>query len=421
VNLEHARRIDTWIGLMICAILYAWSRIRALLGGPAQPHILATTPPASDRTPIRPRRVLAMKFYGLGNIIMLLPVVGALRRAFPDAEIDFLTMAGNAPLLERSDVVDRVIPLEVGGYAALAGSLWQSIHSLRSREYDLVLDFEQFTKLSTILAFLTGAPARIGFNTDGQRRGWLLTTRVVYTDSDHMSRIFMRLLRPLGIDTSPAPVQLHTNAQDTAATTRILTHGTRDARHEPVIVVHVGSGPNFYRVPLKRWPLEHFAGLCDALVERHDAAIIFTGQGPEEAELVRRARHLMQHRDVTIDACNQLDIMGLTALLKRATLTIVNDTSVMHLSAAVRTPVVAFFGPTAPIHYGPNSPESLVFYRDLYCSPCLTNYNLKVSRCDNPVCMRTIGVDEVLEGIESRFLSDQAAALPADSRAGATR
>jgi len=421
VNLEHARRIDSWIGLMICAALYAWSRIRALLGGPVQPQILATTPPPTDRGPLPPRRVLAMKFYGLGNIIMLLPVVGALRRAFPDAEIDFLTMAGNAPLLERSGVVNRVIPIEVGGYADLARSLWQSIRHLRSRRYDLVLDFEQFTKLSTILAFLTGAPERIGFNTDGQRRGWLLTTRVVYTDSDHMSRIFMRLLRPLGIDTSPAPVQLQTSARDTAAIARILTNGTRDANHEPVIVVHVGSGPNFYRVPLKRWPLEHFAQLCDALVERHDATIIFTGQGQEEADLVRRARHLMQHRDVTVDACNQLDVMGLTALLKRATVTIVNDTSVMHLSAAVRTPVVAFFGPTAPIHYGPNSPESLVFYRDLYCSPCLTNYNLKVSRCNNPVCMRTIGVDEVLSGIESRFLTDHTVVVAADPRAGAAR
>jgi ADP-heptose:LPS heptosyltransferase len=408
VNLELARRIDSWAGLTICAVLYAWSRVRARLGGPSQPTLLATTPPAADRSPIRPKRVLAIKFYGLGNIIMLLPVLGAVRRAFPGASIDFLTMAGNAPLLERSGVVDRVIPVDVGGYAGLVRSLWGSVRTLRARRYDLVLDFEQFTKLSTILAFLTGAPERIGFNTDGQRRGWLSTTRVVYTDSDHMSRIFMRLLRPLEIDTTPAPPTLRARPEERARAEALLTEAGLDADHSPVIVVHVGSGPNFYRVPLKRWPLDHFARLCDALVERHGAAIVFTGQGHEEAGLTREARRLMKHGDGAIDACNRLDIMELTALLERATLTIVNDTSVMHLAAALRAPLVAFFGPTAPMHYGPGNPESLVFYRDLYCSPCLTNYNLKVSRCDNPVCMRTIGVEEVLEGIEARFLPGQA-------------
>jgi hypothetical protein len=69
---------------------------------------------------------------------------------------------------------------------------------------------------------------------------------------------------------------------------------------------------------------------------------------------------------------------------------------------------VAFFGPTAPFQYGPGDGNHLVFYRDLYCSPCVTNYNLKVSRCLDPVCIRTITVDEVLAGIEARFLAPQA-------------
>jgi hypothetical protein len=80
----------------------------------------------------------------------------------------------------------------------------------------------------------------------------------------------------------------------------------------------------------------------------------------------------------------------------------------MHIAAAVRTPTVAFFGPTAPLHYGPGNPEDLVFYRDLHCSPCLTNYNLKVSRCTAPVCVRSISHQEVLTAIEARFLASDA-------------
>jgi ADP-heptose:LPS heptosyltransferase len=75
----------------------------------------------------------------------------------------------------------------------------------------------------------------------------------------------------------------------------------------------------------------------------------------------------------------------------------------MHLAAAVGTPVVALFGPTSPQQYGPGSAGDLVFYRDLYCSPCLTNYNLKVSYCADPVCIRSITAEQVLEAVEKRF------------------
>ncbi len=63
----------------------------------------------------------------------------------------------------------------------------------------------------------------------------------------------------------------------------------------------------------------------------------------------------------------------------------------------------AFFGPTEPRIYGPRGDDDLVFYKSLFCSPCLCNYNLKMSRCVNPVCMRAITVDEVLRGIAVRF------------------
>ncbi len=406
LDLQRARYADNWGGLVICGLLFAWSRARSLLGGPAQPPLRATTPPVPGAPRLQPRRILAIKFYGLGNVVMLLPVLGALRRAYPDAEIDFLTMRENQALLERSGAANRVIPVEVTGLSGLVRSLWRAVHVVRGREYDLVIDFEQFVKLSAILAFLSGAPERIGFNTDGQRRGWLFTTRVVYTDSEHMSGIFMRLLRPLEIDTRPAPLSFVTKSEDNARVDALLSQHGIAPDHFPIIAVHVGSGPNFYRIPLKRWPLDHFAQLCDALIEGSGAAIVFTGKGDEERALIHKVMGLMKHE--AINVCDQLRIMELVTFLKRCHLSVANDTSVMHLAAAVRTPVAAFFGPTAPVHYGPGNPEDLVFYKDLFCSPCLTNYNLKVSRCADPVCIRTITVEDVLQRIRTRLLDSEA-------------
>jgi ADP-heptose:LPS heptosyltransferase len=376
-NYNLARRIDSWFGPLLCGALFLVSRLRARLGGPPQPTLRATTPPDPGAAPPDPRRILVIKCYGLGNVVMLLPVLAALRHGLPRAQVDFLTLEENRPLLERSGLTSRVIGITLRGYPGVFAKLWRALRAVRSSRYDLVIDFEQFVKFSAAIAYLSGAPERIGFNTDGQHRGWLYTTRVVYTDSEHMSRIFARLLRPLKIDTEPRRIALETEPGEAGHVAQVLAEHGIEAGHFPLIAVHMGSGDNFYRIPLKRWPIENFAALCDALAQRHGAAILFTGKGPEERALVQTAT--AQMKQPAIDLCDRFSV-----------------------------PTVAFFGPTAPLHYGPGNPEDLVFYRDLHCSPCLTNYNLKVSRCTAPVCVRSISHQEVLTAIEARFLASDA-------------
>jgi ADP-heptose:LPS heptosyltransferase len=404
--MNRSRPLDTWGGLVICGILALWARLRAMLGGPPLAPLRATTPPHDGNLPL-PRRVLAIKFYGLGNIAMLLPVLQDLRDALgEDAEIDFLTLEGNRSLLEASGLADNVVTARLDGAIGFLLGLVRAVKFARSRRYDCVIDFEQFIKISAIVSYCTGAPERVGFNTDGQNRAWLYTTRVVYTDSEHMSGIFRRLLRPFGVKPTRRVVPMHLSDAEIGEVDDLLARAGIDRDSFPVIAVHVGSGPNFYRVPLKRWPIENFVALCDALAERYGARIVLTGQGAEEKALVEQAKQMM--RCEPVDTCDRLSVQTLLALMKRSNLVIANDTSVMHLAALVRTPVVAFFGPTAPIHYGPNNAEDLVFYRDLYCSPCLTNYNLKISRCVAPVCIRDIAVPDVLAGIERRYFADDA-------------
>jgi ADP-heptose:LPS heptosyltransferase len=350
--------------------------------------------------------VLAIKLWGLGNLVMILPVLDALRRAVPGVEIDFLTLEANRALLARSQVVDRVVGFEVRSYAALARSLWLALRTLRSRRYDLVLDFEQFAKLSAILAYASGAGRRIGFDTDAQRRGWLHTTRVAYADGEHMREIFLRLLRPLGIEAGLRAPSFAIDPGDRARVAELLAGQGAGGDPFPLVAIHVGSGPSSTGVPLKRWPVESFAALADSLALRHRAAIVFTGQGEEERALVRETLARMQQR--AIDACDRLDLGELLALLEACHFIVSNDTSVMHLAAAVATPVVALFGPTRPREYGPWHPGDLAFWMGLHCSPCLTNYNQKVSLCVDPVCMRSIQPAQVLAAIEKRFFGPDA-------------
>jgi len=405
MNLNYARYVDKWVGLFLCLALFAFERLTGPLRGRRLAPLLATTPPR-DGAPHTPRRILCMKFYGLGNIIMLLPSLRALRERFPDAELDFATLPGNVAVLERAGLVTRVLTVDVSGVLGFVRSLAALVVTLRRRGYDTVVDFEQFVKVSTVLGFLTGAEERIGFNTDGQRRGFLYTTRVVYTDSEHTSELFARLLRPFGISGPLPRVGLRIEDSERQRVDEVLREAKVSPGHFPVVVVHVGIGMNFYRVPVKRWESENFAALADGLAVRYDAVVVFTGRGTEERALIAETRARMSHP--AIDACDRLDVCGLAALVERCHFVVSNDTSVMHLAALLGTPVVAIFGPTAPLHYGPRGDRDLVFYRDLYCSPCLTNYNLKLSRCTDPVCMRGIRPETVLAAIGEHYLGETA-------------
>lgn len=406
MDLNLARYVDKWVGLPICLLLFAIERLSRPWSGRPIPALLATTPPLDDAPLPRPRRILCMKFYGLGNMVILLPVLAALRERFPDAEVDFMTMPGNTALLERSGLVRRAIAVDSTSLGRFLRSFTSAMREVRGRRYDAVLDFEQFVKISCIIGFLSGTGVRVGFNTDGQRRGFTYSTRVVYTDSDHTTDIFARLLRPFGI-TGPLPTPtLPLGTDDRAAARDFLAASGLAPDHTPLVVLHLGMGMNFYRVPLKRWPPENFAAVADALAERYGAAIVLTGSGEEERQLIAAARSRMRH--AAIDACDRFSVTELAALLARAHLVVSNDTSVMHLAALMGTPVVAVFGPTAPLHYGPRGDQHLVFYRDLYCSPCLTNYNLKTSRCMTPVCIRGIDPETVVAGIAARYLEPSA-------------
>jgi len=397
MDLILARHVDRLAGPPLTRALRAVAQLR----GERLPSLRATTPPVADPLPA-PRPLLAMKFYGLGNIALLLPVLETLRRAVPDVEIDFLTLPGNAGLLAQSGLVRRVLTIDVTSLAGFLRAAAALPATLRSGGYDTVLDFEQFLKISTVFAYLTRAPRRIGLATEGQRRGALLSTRVAYTDTEHTADLYARLVAPFGVAWPPTePWQLPVpDAARAAAWARLAEAGVRpDAR---VVVLHVGTGPNFSIFPLKRWEGERFAALADALVARHRVVVAFTGAGPDERALV--AQVMASMRQPGVDLCDRLDIAALTGLLAEAALLVSNDTGVMHLAGLVGAPVVALFGPTSPRSYGPRAAHALVHYTAPYCSPCITNYNLKISRCTDPVCMRSITVDEVLAGIEREFL-----------------
>ena len=142
----------------------------------------------------------------------------------------------------------------------------------------------------------------------------------------------------------------------------------------------------------KRWASRKIAELSDRLIERYGAHIIFTG-GTDDTPATEEIVTLMRH--TAVNAAGKTTLKELACLLKHAKLMITTDSGPMHIAAAMGTPVVALFGPTAPWRTGPYTDNALTVSAHLPCSPCFKR------RCDRGnTCMQGISVAAVLAAVD---------------------
>lgn len=327
-----------------------------------------------------------MKWVGFGNLVLASPAVAALRARYPEAEITFVTLSANKGLLERYPMVDRVYYFNVTSLRSVVKETWRLLRFLRREAFDVVVDFEQFSRYSALMAGLSGAPVRVGFHTPGQRREGVYTRPTPYRDGTHMSEVFRDLARALDAEAGPtnlpAPVP---TAEDLIRAERFLEEeGLLD---RPFVVIHPGTGDN---APQRRWPLENYAALADRILRETGMAVVFSGS-PGERPLADEARARM--RGEASSTAGRLSLSAFAALLRQARLIVCGDTGPVHLAAALRVPAVAFYGPNDPRLYGPMRAGHEVLYLGLACSPCITNLNDKTTNCPHGDCIRTIAVE----------------------------
>ena len=379
MNLPLAKYLDRYFGIFLCYLLAAIHLFKEMVA------------PAEE--PVRVRRILMVKLWGVGNIILLLPIFRLLRERYPRAEIHLLTLARNGQLLEGNPYLDRIWTVGEAGIVQLAVSLLRTLFGLRRARIDLFLDFEQFARSSALMGFMIGAPQRLGLKTPRQGRSVLYTAQVRYREDQHMSQTFLDVARAAGVETDayrPEPLAYSVAESDRVA-----------ALLEPLegrpVTMHVGSGDNFIG---RRWPAASFARLADLLIARHGAVPVFTGSR-NEIPLVAEVLGLMRYAPSAKNLTGRLSLRELAALLDRSEFLVSNDTGPVHIASGMSRAVLGLYGPNTPALYGPLSPGSRAFYKNLPCSPCITNINYKTSFCRLPVCIRNITVEEVYREAEA--------------------
>lgn len=388
MNLKFVRFIDRYIGILVCGFLYIFFLGEKIFS-------------KKDIDKQKINKILLIKFFGIGNIVMLMPTMAAIRKHFPDAEIDILSLSMNKEILEDNRFINNSYYLNYGNVFKFALSFLDNIRILRKKKYDMVLDFEQFAKISSIMAFLTGARIRIGFETPAQRKDILYTNKVMYLDFKHMSRIFARIAMAAGVKIDELkPIKIDISPEHISKIKKIEAENSIN-QDNIMVGVHAGTSDNFI---FRRWPRENFARLADLLIDRYNARIIFTGVRNEK-ELVEGIISIMHNK--ALNLCGQLNIKELCVLIERCDFFISNDTAPVHIASAMGTPVVAIFGPNTPFLYGPRGDHDIVLYNELYCSPCMTNFNAKTSYCREPKCIYSITVEDIFDKIEKKYLKDR--------------
>lgn len=344
-----------------------------------------TGPVGQYLRPEQIHRLLVIKPESLGDSVLLVPALRALRHALPSAQISWLVSDRNREFAQTVPYVDHLIVLK----DCRPASLLRAVSEIRHARFDVVIDFEQRSWLSALLGWLSSCSLRYGFYAPGQLRGRLYSDRYWKYFARHEVHEFLGLVAMI----TPVVFDVTLEAWDSdTGRAEIDKLDLRRTGEGPLVVLHPGCGGD--GLP-REWPLANYAVLGHWLIQKHGAELVVTAGSDEtkkSADLVRllngRAR----------DAGGKLSVQGLVALLNRADLLISGNTGVMHLAAALRRPQVALHGPTNPQLRGPLSASARIVSSSCPDCPCL-RFGHEYHRRDS-ACMTRVDVDQVKNAIE---------------------
>ena len=394
MKLGTMKIIDRFVGVPVCHLLGLIQRLRERGRGA---HL--------DLDDLQDcRKILLIKFWGIGSIMLSTPLMRSLRTAFSGAEMTVLTFPANREAVELTKLADRVITLEAARARPFLRELARLIRHLRRERYDLVVNLEFMARFSAILTWLSFARARVGFSSDlFPERRWLFNVRRPLDLDLYATTNFLRLLDPGATEANSPPLEtLHYSPGDGRAVEEILGRRKLVFREKYVVVVNINASELARE---RRWPRERFARLVGWLLDRDGMAVVLVS-GPEDEPYVEALVETLPGSEALINLAGRLTLGQLAALFDRSQLCITNDSGPLHVAVAIGTPTVSFFGPETPMTYGPRGPEHTIFYKALPCSPCMKAEKAKTVKCRIGVlCMTEISAEEVIEAVESRYLT----------------
>jgi len=344
------------------------------------------------------RRILVIKLRHIGDVLLTVPTIRAVRERFPDAHLTALVLPGTEAMLTGHPCLNEVLTTPATKGTSVfrrVADEWRLLKTIRSRRFDLTIDLTSGDR-AAILTWLSGARDRVAFDTQsglwGKRRLW--THRIPGPSYDrHTVLQNLELVEAVGISTADRRVDLHWTPEDDAAIDRWWREwGIRPG--EPVVQVHPTS-----RWLFKCWTDEGMAAVIDALGERGVRVVVTSGPVPYEIEKAERVLARCARRPIAL--LGRTTLKQLAALTARCRLFVGIDSAPMHMAAAVGTPVVAIMWDRSVAHWRPWGEEHTVIEAS---TPTVVTSVDREARI--VAALAAVSVDRVLREIDARIVLD---------------
>jgi len=333
------------------------------------------------------KRVVVRGTNWVGDSLMTVPALRALRQVLPDARLTLVTRPGTKGIFSEADFIDELLVYD----RKRVFSVVPQIREWRSREFDLALLFQNAFE-AALIPFLSGVPIRLGYATESRRA--LLTHPLPLPDwrsSRHEVFYYLYLVTALEqllyesssiCEQQPdASIEI-SDAQRSAASELLRSYGLSEG--ETIVALCPGS----INSRAKRWPAEAYAALADRLIESQWKIVLIGSR--DETDVSNEVVTRMRNRPAVLTGKTSLD--QITAVLASVDLIVTNDTGPAHIGAALGRPTIVIFGPTNPLTTRPFSPTAEILRHPPDCAPCMLR--------DCPIdhrCMTAISVEEVFE------------------------
>ena len=346
------------------------------------------------------RKIAVWNTAFLGDAVLTLPLIRALKTAFPEAQIHFYVRKGYHDLFCAHPDLAAVHEVDKSGALRKWSAFWRFGKDCAAMEFDLWISPHKSLR-SALMAVLAKAPVRIGYDAPFYNPlAYTHTVPRLFAKLHEIERI-LQLLKPLGLDlpTRPWPVPALPDAARKAAADfwETLPPG-------PVLGIHPGS-----IWPTKRWLTEYFADIAVRTLWLERTVLIFAGPGEEDtaddvmlhvASILGEGEEVMPPGAKIINLAGELSLAELAAYFQRLACLVCNDSGPMHLAWTQGVPVTAVFGPTVrSLGFFPRGEESHVVELDLPCRPCGLHGH-KTCPLGHHHCMAWIRPDQVWESVK---------------------
>src|SRR3989339_764481 len=334
--------------------------------------------------------ILCIQLWGMGESILTLPAIIAVKKANPKATISVLATARNKDVFFGQKDIDNVI--ELGMSPGMILSFMRNNKDM----FDLVIDFEEYLNISAIIAARVGKHT-IGFS--GQPRSRVYDESIPYNDAQHVVVTCMDLARLAGA--KGVPTELPTLGADLSDKKRVdIFLRESGVGKQPF----VGFGTSVAESSKSRmWPKENFARLADWMIGKENVHVVFVGTRGE-VDAIQEIIELMHHKDKAVNGAGRLSMRQLFDFVGRCRMFIGNDSGPMHVAAAMRVPTIGLFGCNLPERFGPYGKNAMGIRKVKERKPCINVHQGEVRECQfEQTCVSFIWVEDVQEVCERFF------------------